>query len=291
LPPDFVLPYADDWVNHLALTPAELKPDESSRNTLFVIGRLVPGVSPQLAEKFLVSTYGSERTPDFKAMIHPSLIERVGTSGIKERLEIKPVTDIITRPFKTAVRGAWALCALILALCAANLAGIFLARCTWQLREYAMRSALGARFSDLVRMLLLEVAALSALAAIAAAAIAYGAIPAVAEKVPLKSVMFGRPVFSWETVVFLIAATLVIAVVSAVPAIAVIIRHYRKDFSQGQIAVFHNHRIPRILLTGSQAAIAVLLLCLCYMTSRGYLDMFSGSDSNVRVITVCTNAS
>jgi predicted permease len=242
-----------------------------------VIGRLAPGVTPQLAEQMLASGSGGERTAGGP----------LGMFGGKERLAIRPVTDIIAKSSRPVVWGACALGALILLLCTANLGGILLARCVFRLREYAMRSALGARFSDLLLMMLMELFLLSAVAAFIAAYITRIAMPAIAERLPIKSAAFGLPVFGWETALFLMTATLFVAAASGLFAAVALAVNYYKGFSQGIFAVFHSHRIPRVLLTVSQTAIATILLCLSWMTVRGYLDIYfrdPGVDTGVRIV-------
>ena len=246
---------------------------------LSVIGRLAPGVTPQLAEQMLSAAYDGERTADGVP----------GTPGAKIRIRVRPVTDIITESSKQVVWGAWALGALTLLLCTANLAGLLLVRCVYRLREYALRSSLGARFSDLLRMMLAELLLLSAVAACIAAYIARISMPAIAVRVPVKSEAFGLPVFNWETVVFLIIATFFVAAAGGLFAAVALARNYYKGFSHGTFAVFHSHRVPRILLTVSQTAIATVLLCLSWMTVRGYLDIYfrdPGVDTSVRIVEV-----
>ena len=245
-------------------------------SNLSVIGRLAPGVTPQIAEQMLSAASGGEREVVF------------GYFGqLKERLTVRPISDIIAESSKPIVWGAWALGALTLLLCTANLAGLLLTRCVYRLREYAMRSALGARFSDLLRMMLAELILLSALAALIAAAIAHGAMPAIAERVPITLAAFGQPAFNYETVIFLIIATLFVVVAGGFLSAVALARNYYKGFSQGIFAVFHSHRMLRIILTVSQVAIATVLLCLSWMTMSGYLDLFSndpGVDTDVRIV-------
>jgi hypothetical protein len=214
---------------------------------------------------------------------------RTIASGAPARVSIKTLGDAIAGPSRNIVLAAWAMCALILVLCSANLGGILLTRCTYQLREYALRSALGAPLSNLVRTLLLELFGIAFIAALVAAYIARSAMPYIADRVPLKSAAFGMPVFGLHAVFFLIAAAMAVMFASAAPAIAVLARNYYKGFSQGILAVFRRHRALRILLTTAQTAIATLLLCLCWITVRGYTDIFfrdTGVNTDTRVITV-----
>jgi len=283
LPANFVPPTGD--INENGIVPFDPKPGDAgtvrlqsgliSSTSFHIIGRLAPGMTPHIAEQILAEVSGGE-------------IPVPLTAG-KFRLTVRPVTDILTKSSRSVVWGAWALGALTLLLCTANLAGLMLTRSVYRLREYAMRSALGARFSSLLRMMLMEVFLLCVVAAFFAAVIAHGAIPAIAERIPIRSAAFGQPVFNWETMLFLIIATLFVAVASGLFSVVALIRNYYKGFSQGIFAVFHSHRIPRILLTVSQTAIAAILLCLSWMTVRGYLDIYfrdPGVDTSVRIVEV-----
>ena len=288
LPANFVPPGGDAGENGIVpfwpepgdTGTVRLKSGIIASTSFHVIGRLAPGVTPQLAEQMLVSS-------------SPREIENP-LSRMKGILAVRPVTDIIAKSSRPVAWGAWALGALTLVLCTANLAGLLLVRCVYRLREYAMRSALGARFSDLLRIMLAELFFLSVIAALIAAEIARRAIPAIAERLPIKSAAFGQPAFGLEAVVFLIAATLFVAAAGCLFAAVALAVNYYKGFSQGILAVFHGHRTPRILLTASQTAIATILLCLSWMTVRGYLDIYfrePGVDTNVRIIEVITSPS
>ena len=292
LPRNFILPITtvsagDDY----AFTPMELRPgdhgniqksrnlddgtsSESARDPITIFARLAPGVTPQTAERKLAGNSDGVYT---------------NSLGEKGRISISPIRDIIASPSKPIVRYAWALCALILVLCAANLGGILLARCTYRLREYALCAALGATLSNLVRTLLLELCGIAAIAALIASHIARTAMPYIADRVPVRLEAFGRPVFNRETMIFLIAAAAAVMFASAASSIAVMVRHYYKGFTQGILAVFRSHRALRISLTAGQTAIATLLLCISWITVRGYSDIFfrdTGVDKEVRVISI-----
>ena len=288
LPSNFAPPTGGITEN--GFVPFEPKPSDTgisrmpngwNANAYFhVIGRLAPGITPQIAEQAIAQMSGREM--------------RSSTTGGTFPLAVRPVTDIIAKSSKPFVWGAWALGALTLLLCAANLAGLLLTRCVYHLREYAMRSALGATFSNLLRMMLTELFLLSVISALIAAYIARIAMPAIAERLPIKSAAFGQPVFGWEAVVFLIIATLFVAAAGGLLAAVALARNYYKGFSQGIFAVFHSHCIPRIILTASQTAIATVLLCLSWMTVRGYLDIYfrdPGVNTNVRIVEVRTSPS
>jgi len=246
--------------------------EEMNASVLRVIGRLAPGITPQIVEQSLSAG------PDTAA-----------GAAVFGKLVVIPLTDIMTESSRPIVWGSWALGGLVLILCAANLSGILLVRCSYRLREYSLRAALGAVFIDLARLLLMELAALSILAAGAAWFAGRAIVSVVGGMVPVKYLSFGRPVFGFEETVFLITGAVAAALLGALFSLVVIGRNYRRGFSMGQLAVFHSQRWTRMLLTTGQVAIAMLLLSLSYMAVCGYMDIFTrdvGVDTSTRVVSV-----
>ena len=237
-----------------------------------VIARLAPGITPQIAEEALTARFQEDEAALFQ-----------------ERLVVKPLREIMTESSFSIVWSSWALCGLVLVLCSANLSGILLVRCSYQLREYAIRTAFGARFFDLLRLLLIELTVISAIAAFLAYIAGRVIVAAVGNAVPVKYLSFGRPVFGLETTVFLIAGAITVMILSAAASIAVIGRNYRRGFSIGQMTAFYSHRWMRMMLTAGQTAIAMLLLSVSYVAVRGYLDIFNrdvGVDAITRIVSV-----
>ena len=268
LPANFALPREDSTgsTRESGIMPVS----EGSFSSGTVIARLAPGITPQIAEQVLNSK------PDEDAVFWGKIV-------------VKPLQNIMAESSRSIVWGSWGLSGLVLILCSANLSGILLVRCNYKLREYAIRTAHGARFFDLIRLLLMELTSLSVIAAIAAWVVGRAVITVVGNEVPIKYLSFGRPVFGMETVIFLIIGTVVVISLSASFTIVVIGRNYWQGFSRRQWEVFHSHRWMRMLFTVGQTAIATLLLSVSYMAIRGYLDMFNkniGVDANVRVVSV-----
>lgn len=270
LPSEFMLPRETLAGNtpDCALTPVIMEREHSGG--LMVIGRLAPGITPQIAEQ----------------TIGPRSDENAVLWG---RIVVRPLLAVMTESSLPIVWGSWALCGLVLVLCSANLSGILLVRCTYRLREYATRTALGAGLLHLLRLLLIELTVLSMISAAIAWTIGRASIARIGDVMPVRYLAFGRPVWGWEAAVFLIAATIVVVSLSAASTIVVMARRHRNGFSRGLWTVFYSHRVVRTLLTAGQTAIAMLLLSLSYMTVRGYLDMVNhdlGLDASVRVTSV-----
>jgi predicted permease len=147
LAPGFAFPAGTDiWV------PLELRDQSMSRtaHNWNVIGRLQRGVSPDAAEREVDGILGRLRalhSPDFDA---------VGST-------VTPLQDVLTASSRKPLYLLLGASALLLLAACSNLAGAMLARGTARAGEIALRSALGATRTRLVRQLLTESALLSML--------------------------------------------------------------------------------------------------------------------------------
>jgi len=238
---------------------------------LRVIGRLAPGITPLIVEQALAAGQSEEDAKFFGKIV------------------AIPLQDIMTESSRPIVWGSWALSGLVLILCYANLSGILLVRCSYRLREYSLRAALGAVFLDLVRLFLMELIAISTLAAGVAWIAGRAAVFVIGEMMPVKYLSFGHPVFGWNETIFLATGTIAAVILSALAALVVIGLNYRCRFSHGQLVVFHSQRWIRMLLTAGQVAIAMFLLSLSYIAVRGYLNIFTRDvemDTSTRVVSV-----
>jgi predicted permease len=140
LPPDFRFIHPFDVWTPLALDPAQVQGMGVS-----AIARLKPGVTREQAQAELETI--SRRIGSGASAADPILFDRTRLSSLHERL----VGD--TRPLLLILLGA---VSLILLIACANVANLQLCRAAVRQREFAVRSALGARSWRLIRQMLTE---------------------------------------------------------------------------------------------------------------------------------------
>ncbi|HTA85904.1 MAG TPA: ADOP family duplicated permease, partial [Silvibacterium sp.] len=120
--------------------------DERGDHTIFVIGRLKPGVSITAAESDLnvISSHLATQYPNTDQGVQMRLV-RPGLIG-----------DTLGRPVRAFLGGVMLLAALILLATCANLGSLFAARAADRSREMAIRLALGSTRGRILRQLLTE---------------------------------------------------------------------------------------------------------------------------------------
>ena len=139
LPPDFEMPLAAADI----LLPAQMRPlDPNNRimQSIVVVGRLGPGVTPERAQQML-------RLPEMPTGAPPD---------VRTAWRVRPLHD---RWVGDAPRIAWLLAgavAAFLLIACVNVANLMLARAAGRQREFAVRAAIGAGRGRLARLALAE---------------------------------------------------------------------------------------------------------------------------------------
>jgi len=164
MPPGFRFPddSAQFWVPRVLTPPTNRRPSRVE-----TIGRLADGVPPADAATELDAihsdTYGA---PAREKEPRPS----------RSRYELVPLRDELTGPVKPALVVLTAAVSLVLLIGCVNVANLLLARTASRQREIAVRAAIGAAPSRLVRQLLTESVVLAAAGGAAGIALAFGGI-------------------------------------------------------------------------------------------------------------------
>ena len=139
-----VLPRRAEFPNVAALwIPLAGDPNQQGQSYSFSgVGRLKPGVTPELAEQDLHRVQ-----------------EAIWTTRDKERIVsplVMPLRENFVSQFKTIASALWAAVTLLLIVACANVAAVMLARAIARRREMGIRLAIGANRLRLLRQLLIE---------------------------------------------------------------------------------------------------------------------------------------
>jgi putative ABC transport system permease protein len=150
----------------LTIDPAEF-PTRRGNHFLFLVGRLAPGVVPAQARADIDRLLGQWR--EFAPEGHvPSVPNHT--------LRMDPLKEDIVGGVRQALVVLTAAVGFVLLIACANLANLLVARADTRVREYAVRTALGATRGRLFRQMLTEGLILTTAAAVTGVALAYGGL-------------------------------------------------------------------------------------------------------------------
>jgi predicted permease len=280
LPEDFRYPAADP-VEHEPLF-ATTQPDiirlPRPGAWLKVVGRLSPGSTPETATVELAGMFQQAMQSRFIPSFFTQ--ESLKATSLKERL----VGDARYRLLVLSC----AVGCVLLVVCA-NVANLLLARMSSRQSEFAVRAALGARTSRLVRLVLTESLLLAALGSVAALLLAYWTNGVVRSMLADRVSYVDRVGVDWWVLAFNVTLASAVGVVSGLAsAMGVRSGQLTAAFTQGgNRSVTGRSRLRQMLLAVEIAVTFVLvvgagLLCKTlwnlYHSNRGY-------DGN-RVVTV-----
>jgi predicted permease len=232
-------------------------------NDLALVGRLKPGVTlaqaQMEADRILPQIYFEHKHPDYGK----------GYTG-----QLTGLKDYVSGKLQRSLVVLWCAVGLILLIVCVNLSNLLLARAASRSKEFAMRSALGARRGRLVRQLLTESLVLSAAGGLLGLGLAYTILSYLAHQgsiaLPLlSSVRVDATVLAW---------TLFIAAGAAVLfGLAPGLRMSRKDL-QGALkdkghgaSEGRKHDGVRSVLVITEVALACILLVGAGLLLRSFL--------------------
>jgi putative ABC transport system permease protein len=256
-PPRFAFPVGSELWVPLTFTPAQAADREE--RPLTVAGRLADSGSLDATQS------------EMDAIARALSVEYPGTN--RER-------GVLVRPLSTAFREGstvpfvgilQAASGLVLLVACANVAGLLLARAIGRHRELALRTALGASRSRIVRQLVTETVVLGLLAALVAIPLASIALDALRTSIPAETARF---VEGWDNLglnlrlvlaipILAIGVGLLVGLIPAMAATRTDLTDALKDGERGALGGIRRQRGRRALV------VAEIALALALLTGAG----------------------
>ena len=243
------------------VTPVIMDDIRTWGHMLSIIGQLKPGVTVAQAQAEANVVY-----PQIRAA-HPEWMTdlTIKMSGLKEH---------VSGQLRRSLVVLWCAVGLILLIACANLSNLLLARAAARSKEFAMRSALGAGRSRLIRQLLTESLVLASMGAALGLAIAYAIILYLSHQgsiaLPLlSSARIDALALVW-TLLIACAATVFFGVVPTLRMSSVHLQESLKDGGHGASSARKHDRM-RAALVVSEVALACVLLVGAGLLLRSFL--------------------
>ena len=258
------------------------KPERSLRLLRGVIGLLKPGISREQAQVRL-NAFAAELRAEFPNDYH---------AGSEWSIEIEPLQESLVgnvRPMLLVLMGA---VVLIILLASVNVANLLLARGSGRQREMAVRLAMGATRSRMIRQMLTESVILSLVSGIVGVLTAMAASHFV-QFLPVRIPRLAEVQVDWTVLVFAFLVSLVaglgFGLVPAIQSSKVEIAAAIREGTRGSGTSGKTNRL-RGLLIASESALAVVLMVgagLLLRTFWGLLQENPGFNPS-RIVTAYT---
>jgi predicted permease len=261
LPETFVFPDADTHTRVTALAPLtdehvyqvlEQARGFRATQTLSLIARLRRGVSVAVV----------------KAALVPLLPSGLPAGG--PTTSIESLSTTMTKRTHALALGAAAAGLLIFLACAANIANLLLTRVTYRARELATRQAVGATRGDLFRLVLTEIATLTAAAIATGLGLTIAALRLAGLVMPAEYATLGAPVMTARVAIFAGAMGVLVMLVGVIPAMVAWRTMALTAFTDTRTIDGAGSCAIRSLLTAAQMAVTMVLLIGGVLLVRSY---------------------
>jgi putative ABC transport system permease protein len=257
---------AELWVP-LSFTPSELVPAAGANWSYQMVARLKPGVSPKQAETD-AETVAQEIMRNYPAMM----------ANLHISAMVRPLREDATIQTRPLLRTLFLAVAVVLLIACVNLAGLMLVRAIRQQREVALRLALGARASALIRQAILESLVLSVSGGALGLVMAMAALRVGRSMLPESLPRISEIGLNWAVVGFALALGVITGLVCGlVPAFAALRTNVNANLKEGGRtgSAGGGHARLRSTLVVAEIAIALVLLASSCLLLRSFDKMRS----------------
>jgi predicted permease len=247
-------PIAEVWTTKPFQIPG-FSYERMMRGTGFlrVIGRLKPGMTVQQARSALPSLEQSYRTQ------YPNKIDSTVTTTVKT------LPQDVTQNFRAGFITLFAAVCFVLLIACSNVANLLLVRFSGRRREVALRMAIGASRTSIVRLFVFESLLVSAIAGVVGAFVAWGLVPLVPKMAsnflpldPNTVTSLSVPVLAF-TITLSILTGLLMGIYPAMQGSHADLVDGLKEGGRGSSGSVRQQRFRKILV-GAQVALSVTLL-------------------------------
>ena len=252
------------WVP-MSFRPDELSPTAAANWSYQMVGRLKTGISPAQAQS------DADRVAQDIMRGYPSMMANLRINAL-----VRPLQGDTVEQSRSLLRILFLAVAVVLLIACFNLAGLMLVRAIRRQREVAVRLALGARASALVRQQVIESLLLSVgggvLGLIAAAFVLRVGKSMLPETLPRVNEIS----LSWQVIAFALGLAIVTGLVCALaPAFAAIRTNVNSTLKEGGRtgSAGGGHARLRSTLVVAEIAIALVLLAASGLLLRSFDKM------------------
>jgi predicted permease len=257
---------AELWVP-MSFSANELSPASSANWSYQMVGRLKPGISTEQAES------DAEVVAQEIMRNYPAMMANLHISAM-----VVPLQKDTTEGAKPLLRTLFVAVAVVLLIACANLAGLMLVRATRRQREVAVRMALGASTSALLRQAILESLVLSISGGVLGLVLAFVALRVGKSVLPESLPRIGEIGLNWNVAGFALLLAAVTGVVCGLaPAFAALRTNVNAHLKEGGRTGSEGSGSARLrsMLVVTEIAIALVLLTASCLLLRSFEKMRS----------------